>query len=177
MSDTFTIDALAIEKMIYAIRGQKVMLDSDLAELYEIPTKRMNEQVKRNLGRFPTDFMFQLTENEFDDLKNVVSGSGERWGGKRKLPLVFTECGVAMLSSVLTSQRAISVNIAIMRTFVRLRSFLAIETTLSDKVSRLEKNTNHLFKIVFERLDSLEEGLPAHLGDRKKIGLTSRVDK
>lgn len=161
-----------IERMIYIIRGQKVMLDSDLAELYEIPTGRMNEQVKRNLERFPSDFMFQLTEMEFNELQNLMELKKEGRGGRRKMPLVFTECGVAMLSSVLSSSRAISVNITIMRTFVRLRSFLAMETTFSVKVGRLEKSTNHLFKVVFERLDALEEGLPEHPKDRKKIGLT-----
>lgn len=165
-----------IEKMIYVIRGQKVMLDSDLAVLYEIPTSRLNEQVKRNLERFPSDFMFQLTEKEFEELKSLVSENDEHWGGRRKLPLVFSECGVAMLSSVLNSKRAITINIAIMRTFVRLRSFLVLESTLSDRVGKLEKNTNQLFKIVFERLDSLEEGLPEHPKDRKKIGLTSGKD-
>jgi hypothetical protein len=165
-----------IEKMIYVIRGQKVMLDSDLAVLYEIPTKRLNEQVKRNLDRFPPDFMFQLNEKEFDEFSSLVSEDNEQWGGRRKLPLVFTECGVAMLSSVLSSQRAITINIAIMRTFVRLRSFLVLESTLSDRVGKLEKNTSQLFKIVFERLNSLEEGLPDHPKDRKKIGLTSDND-
>jgi hypothetical protein len=162
-----------IERMIYIIRGQKVMLDSDLAELYEISTGRMNEQVKRNLERFPSDFMFQLTEVEFNELQNLMAQKREGRGGRRKMPLVFTECGVAMLSSVLSSSRAISVNITIMRTFVRLRSFLAMDTTVAEKVGRLEKSTNHLFKVVFERLDALEEGLPEHPKDRKKIGLTS----
>lgn len=165
-----------IEKMIYVIRGQKVMLDSDLAVLYEIPTSRLNEQVKRNFERFPPDFMFQLIEKEFEELKSLVSENDERWGGRRKLPLVFTECGVAMLSSVLNSQRAITINIAIMRTFVRLRSFLVLESTLSDQVGKLEKDTSQLFRIVFERLDTLEEGLPEHPKDRKKIGLTSGKD-
>ncbi|WP_408096312.1 ORF6N domain-containing protein [Peredibacter sp. HCB2-198] len=164
-----------IEKMIYIIRDQKVMLDSDLAELYEIPTGRMNEQVKRNLKRFPEDFMFQLTEFEFNELQNLMKIKAERHGGRRKMPYVFTECGVAMLSSVLSSERAISVNIAIMRTFVRLRSFLAMDKTISEKVGRLEKSTNHLFKIVFERLDSLEETLPEHPKDRKKIGLNKET--
>ena len=130
-----------IERMIYIIRGQKVMLDSDLAELYEISTGRMNEQVKRNLERFPSDFMFQLTEAEFNELQNLMAQKKEGRGGRRKMPLVFTECGVAMLSSVLSSSRAISVNITIMRTFVRLRSFLAMDTTVSEKVGRLEKST------------------------------------
>ena len=161
-----------IENMIYVIRGQKVMLDSDLAILYEISTSRLNEQVKRSLDRFPADFMFQLTYKEFDELQSLTEFRKEGRGGRRKLPLVFTECGVAMLSSVLSSPRAISVNISIMRTFVKLRSFLSMETTLADKVGRLEKTTNHLFKVVFERLDTLEEGLPSLPKERKKIGLS-----
>lgn len=160
-----------IERMIFVIRGQKVMLDSDLAALYEIPTSRLNEQVKRNLDRFPSDFMFQITEKEFEDLQNLIAFKHKGRGGRRKLPFVFTECGVAMLSSVLNSPRAISVNISIMRTFVKLRSFLAMETALNDKVGKLEKNTNHLFKIVFERLDTLEEELPLLPKNRKRIGL------
>ena len=167
---------LQIEKLIYIIRGQKVMLDSDLAILYEIPTSRLNEQVKRNLDRFPTDFMFQLTEEEFNIVETLTDAKREGRGGRRKLPFAFTECGVAMLSSVLNSSRAISVNISITRTFVRLRSFLAMETTLSEKVERLEQSTNQLFKVVFERLDSLEEGLPTHPKERKKIGLNRRND-
>ena len=167
---------LQIEKLIYIIRGQKVMLDSDLAVLYEIPTSRLNEQVKRNLDRFPTDFMFQLSEEEFNVVETLADAKKEGRGGRRKLPYAFTECGVAMLSSVLNSSRAISVNISIMRTFVRLRSFLAMETTLSEKVGSLEQSTNQLFKVVFERLDSLEEGLPTHPKERKKIGLNRRND-
>jgi hypothetical protein len=165
-----------IENMIYVVRGQKVMLDSDLAELYEIPTSRMNEQVKRNLDRFPPDFMFQLTDEEYADLLNLIEFKHEGRGGRRKLPFVFTECGVAMLSSVLSSPRAISVNISIMRTFVRLRSFLSMETTPADKVDRLEKDTAELFKGVFTRLDNLEGGLPSLSKHRKKIGLSIRKD-
>ncbi len=168
-----SLSATKIERMIYVIRGQKVMLDTDLADLYEIPTGRMNEQVKRNLERFPSDFMYQLTKEEFEQLRELTDPTGERWKGRRYSPLVFTECGVAMLSSVLSSPRAISVNISIMRTFVRLRSFLSMETTLTDKVGRLEKDTTELFKVVFLRLDNLEKGLPSLPKDRKKIGLSN----
>lgn len=164
-----------IEKMIYVIRGQKVMLDSDLASLYEVPTKVFNQAVKRNLERFPADFMFQLTENEFEEIKKL-NASKDTYGGRRYLPMVFTECGVAMLSSVLTSGRAAQVNISIMRTFIKLRSFLALESALEERVGKLERSTNQLFKIVFERLDNLEEGLPAFPKDRKKIGLNSKND-
>lgn len=163
-----------IERMIYIIRGQKVLLDYDLADLYEVPTKRMNEQVKRNIDRFPPDFMFQLTEEEFEQLRKAIDPLGKRWGGRRYFPFVFSECGIAMLSSVLNSPHAISVNISIMRTFVRLRSFLAMESGLAEKMNKLERNTNHLFKVVFERLDSLEETLPEHPKDRKRIGLKSK---
>jgi ORF6N domain len=132
----------------------------------------MNEQVKRNLDRFPSDFMFQLTEKEFVELQSLNEFKQEGRGGRRKLPLVFTECGVAMLSSVLNSPRAISVNISIMRIFVKRRSFLSLETNLANKVGKLEKTTTHLFKVVFERLDTLERGQPSLPKDRKKIGLS-----
>ena len=152
-----------IEKMIYLIKGQKVMLDADLAELYEVKTKRLNEQVKRNLERFPEDFMFQLTEEEHISFMNSVDPDSEKWGGRRHLPFAFTECGVAMLSSVLNSPRAISVNISIMRTFVKLRSFLAMDNSLVERVSKLEKGTNKLFRLVFERLDVIEEKIEPKL--------------
>lgn len=109
-----------IKTKIYEIRGQKVMLDRDLAELYHVETKRLNEQVKRNLMRFPSDFMFQLSEMEFKNLKSQIATS--RWGGVRKLPNAFTELGIAMLSSVLSSEVAIQVNINIMRVFVVLKN-------------------------------------------------------
>ena len=119
--------------------------------------------------------MFQLTEEEYEALKNLA-GSEITYGGRRYLPMVFTECGVAMLSSVLTSGRAAQVNISIMRTFIKLRSFLAMESGLAERVGKLEKSTNQLFKAVFERLDDLEEGLPDHPKDRKRIGLKSKDD-
>ncbi|MGE3610887.1 MAG: ORF6N domain-containing protein [Bacteriovoracaceae bacterium] len=161
-----------IEAMIYTIRGQKVMLDRDLAALYRVETKRLNEQVKRNIDRFPLDFMFRLTAEEFEVLKSQFATSKPGSGGKQKLPLVFTENGVAMLSGVLKSKEAIQVNISIMRTFTKLRSFLAMESTLENRMNKLEKGTNHLFKIVFERLDTLEDQVTPKLpGNRKKIGL------
>jgi hypothetical protein len=104
-----------IERKIYLIRGHKVMLDRDLAELYQVPTRRLNEQVKRNLTRFPTDFMFQLSDEEAENLRSQFATSSTSHGGRRYLPYVFTEQGVAMLSSVLNSERAVQVNIAICR--------------------------------------------------------------
>ena len=161
-----------IEKMIYVIRGQKVMLDSDLAELYGVEAKRLNEQVKRNLELFPEDFVLQLTSEEAKSLQGqfVISKKGR--GGKQKLPYVFTENGVAMLSSVLNSPRAIQVNIEIMRIFTKLRSFLMMETKFNERIDKLEKETSKIFKLVFECLDYQEEVKDPILSpDRKKIGL------
>jgi hypothetical protein len=164
-------DLLAIETMIYVIRNQRVMFDSDLALLYGVETKALNQAVKRNIDRFPKDFMFQLSDCESDVLRSqfVTAKSASK---KRFNPYVFTENGVAMLSGILNSKNAIHINISIMRTFTKLRSFLAMETSLEEKVDKLEANTTMLFKIVFERLDDIENDLipklPKH---RKKIGL------
>ena len=164
-----------IENMIYVVRGQKVMLDSDLAELYGVLTKNLNKAVKRNIERFPEDLMLQLTIEEFELLKSQNGTSKENYGGRRYLPLAFTEGGVAMLSSVLTSDRAAQVNLAIIRTFIKLRSFLAIENATSNKVDELVQGTYKLFKIVFERLDSLEEiVIPKLDSRRRRIGLKNK---
>ena len=121
-----TDDLIQIQSLIYEIRGYKVMLDSDLAALYEVPTYRLNEAVKRNIKRFPPNFMFQLTKDEYDTLISRIAISKNTRGGRRFMPYVFTEQGVAMLSSVLNSERAIQINIQIMNTFVCLRQW-AIE--------------------------------------------------
>lgn len=164
-----------IEKMIYVIRGQKVMLDSNLAELYEVETKVFNQAVKRSIERFPEDFMFICDPKELDDLRSqiVTSNATNHWKHKRRTqPMVFTESGVAMLASVLVSPRAIQVNISIIRIFVKLRSFLVLENSTTDKVNSLEKNTSRLFRIVFERLDTIEDIVKPKLStNRKKIGL------
>ena len=135
MSKTVSIDH--IERKIYLIRGRKVMLDHDLAELYGVPTHRLNEQVKRNLKRFPEDFMCQLTKPEFENLTSQIAIS--RWGGRRKFHFVFTEQGVAMLSGVLNSDRAIEVNISIMRAFVKMREFFLANRELTQKLEALER--------------------------------------
>ena len=122
---------------IYVFRGQKVMLDEDLAELYEVETRRLNEQVRRNEARFPGDFMFQLTEEEFERLRSQNATSS--WGGRRKLPLAFTEHGVLMLSSVLRSDKAVAVNIQIMRVFTRMRELLMSHKDLLLKVEQMEQ--------------------------------------
>lgn len=137
-----------IEHRIFLIRGHKVLLDSDLAKLYGVSTGHLNEQVRRNHGRFPADFMFALTAGEADTLRSQIAISKAHRGGRRYLPLVFTEQGVAMLSSVLNSERAIHVNIVIMRTFVRLRELQATYKDLADKLEELrEKYDDHDMKI------------------------------
>ena len=127
-----------VESLIRVIRGQQVMLDRDLAELYGVETRRLNEQVKRNIERFPEDFMFQLTSNEFDNLKSQIAISS--WGGVRKLPYAFTEQGVAMLSGVLKSSTAVEVNIRIMRAFVSMRHFMVNNAAIFQRLETIEFN-------------------------------------
>ena len=198
-------DALAIqvERRIYFIRGEKVMLDYDLAALYGVGTGVLNRAVKRNRDRFPEDFMFQLDADEWELLRcqigmsNKHAGSGSRFqfgtskelastktaglrfqneslksrrGGRRYLPYAFTEQGVAMLSSVLRSQRAVQVNIAIMRTFVRLREMLLSNADLARKLNALEKKYDAQFKVVF---DAIRELMTPPEPQRRQIGFHS----
>lgn len=144
-----------IERKIYLIRGHKVMFDRDLAELYEVPTRRLNEQVKRNISRFPSDFMFQLSHEEYENLRSQFAISSSGHGGRRYIPYVFTEQGVSMLSSVLNSERAVQVNIAIMRTFVKLRELLSTNKDLARKLSDLENKYDAQFKVVFDAIRQL----------------------
>ena len=145
-----------IQSRILLIRGQKVMLDSHLADLYGVTTKRLNEQVRRNLKRFPVDFMFQLTIEDYEVLRSHFATLKKGRGRHRKyLPCVFTEQGVAMLSSVLNSERAIFVNIEIMRAFVRLREILSTHKDLTRKLEELEKKYDQQFRIVFEAIRQL----------------------
>jgi hypothetical protein len=163
------IPAERIERMILLIRGLKVMLDSDLAELYGVTTKRLNEQVRRNLSRFPADFVFQLTESESDLLRSQIATSKIGRGGRRYLPYVFTEQGVAMLSSVLNSERAIKVNIEIMRAFVRFRQILSSNKELSRRLDELEKKYDAQFKMVFDAIRQLMAP-PEPEPPKKRIG-------
>jgi len=144
-----------IEQTILVIRGHNVMLDSDLAQLYGVTVGRLNEAVKRNEERFPNDFMFQLTKAEFENLKSQIAISSSKWGGRRHAPYAFTEQGVAMLSSVLHSERAIQVNIAIMRAFVQLREMIASNKGLARRLTELEKKYDGQFRIVFEAIREL----------------------
>jgi phage regulator Rha-like protein len=128
-----------LQKLIYEIHGQKVMLDSDLAALYGVELKVMNQAVKRNIGRFPSDFMFQLTNDEWGSLRSQIVTSKSNRGGRRYAPYVFTEQGVSMLSSVINSERAIEVNINIMRTFVKLRRYVLSESDTDGQIAELRK--------------------------------------
>jgi hypothetical protein len=154
------VRAEVIERRILLIRGHKVMLDSHLAELYEVPTFRLNEAVKRNRRRFPDDFMFQLGKEEAECLTSQFAMSKPGRGGRRTLPYVFTEQGVAMLSTVLNSERAIAVNIGIMRAFVRLRQILATHKDLAERLAAMEKKYDQRFKVVFDTLKRLMEPAP-----------------
>ncbi len=166
-----------IEKMIYVIRRQKVMLDSDLAELYAVETKALKRAVRRNIQRFPEDFMFELTKEELENWRYQFGTSNREKMGLRIPPFAFTEQGVAMLSSVLSSEHAILVNISIMRIFTKLRSFFMLEKNLNERIDKLESNTNMMFKIVFERLDDYEEQVtPVLAPNRKKIGIANKKD-
>jgi len=147
-----------IESKIYGIRGQRIMLDHDLAELYGVQTKALKQAVSRNIERFPLDFMFILTYQEFANLRSqIVTSSSSQWGGTRYRPMAFTEQGVAMLSSVLNSDRAIEVNIAIIRAFVQLRKMIASNEELARKLDELEEKYDEQFRIVFDAIRALIE--------------------
>jgi hypothetical protein len=161
MRERSLVPAEVIERRILLLRGHKVILDSQLAELYEVPTFRLNEAVKRNQRRFPEDFMFRLTKEEAGPLTSQSAMSKAGRGGRRTLPYVFTEQGVAMLSTVLNSERAIAVNITIMRTFVRLRQILATHKELAARLEVLERKYDQKFKVVFDVLKQLMQPPPS----------------
>jgi len=150
---------------IYLIRGMKVMLDRDLAELYDVETKRLKEQVKRNIDRFPDDFMFELTKNEFGSLRSQIATSS--WGGIRYAPMAFTEQGVAMLASVLNGNRAVQVNIQIVRAFVQLRRMISSHEDLRKKIEAMERKYDDQFRIIF---DAIKELLKGESNPKRKIG-------
>ncbi|MDR1996830.1 MAG: ORF6N domain-containing protein [Candidatus Margulisbacteria bacterium] len=142
-----------IENKILLLRGKKVMLGKELAVLYGVLNKNLNKAVKRNLKRFPADFMFQLTKAEFKNLKFQIGTSS--WGGERKLPYAFTEHGVLMLSSVLNSERAVQVNIQIMRAFIKLRKIMLTHKNLQQKIQTLERKYDQKFSAVFDAIKQL----------------------
>ena len=144
-----------IENKILLVRGKKVMLDRDLAGLYRVPTGRLNEQVKRNKERFPEDFMFQLTKEEFENWRSQIAISNSERMGLRRKPYAFTEQGVAMLSSVLNSKVAIQVNIQIMRTFTRLKEIIMTHKDIQRKIETMERKYDQQFKVVFDAIKQL----------------------
>jgi hypothetical protein len=142
-----------IASMIYIIRGEKVMLDADNARLYNVETRVLKQAVRRNLSRFPDDFMFELNNQEFDILRSQIVTSS--WGGARYLPMAFTEQGVAMLSSVLRSEPAVQVNIAILRTFAKLRQLIQDHKDIYEKIEKLEHKYDDQFKIIFTAIQQM----------------------
>lgn len=158
-----------VASRIYLIRSEKVMLDADLADLYAVETKALVRAVKRNLNRFPADFMFRLTEDEFQNLRFQI-GTSSQWGGRRYTPYAFTEQGVAMLSSVLRSARAAEVNVTIIRVFVKLRQILASNEDLARKVEQLDRKVAILFDTVQKLLS------PAASGKKHPIGYIHHKD-
>jgi len=165
------MDLQLIQNKIFQIRGQRVLLDFQLAELYEVETRSLNQAVKRNLDRFPPDFMVQLTSEEWAILKSqFVISKKEKRGGTRKLRFALIEQGVAMLSSVLNSKKSIDVNIAIMRAFVLLRQHLADYKDLKEEIKKLEKEMNLKFKDIYEAINYLlnPKSKPVEIGFRQK---------
>lgn len=161
-----------IEKCIYAIRGKRVMLDSDLADLYGVSTGNLNKAVSRNRERFPEDFMFQLEKEEYDLI--FQNGRSSYHGGRRSLPFAFTQEGVSMLSGVLRSERAVQMNVAIMRAFVRLREMALSYKELTSKINDLESKYDEQFKLVFEALRQLMSSPDT---PRKELGFHAVIKK
>ncbi|MDH5414592.1 MAG: ORF6N domain-containing protein [Flavobacteriaceae bacterium] len=160
-----------IEKMIYLIRSERVIIDTDLAKLYQVEVGALNRQVKRNIDRFPSDFMFQLSKTEFAYLRKIDQNFASVTKARKYPPFVFTEYGIAALSGVLNSKIAIRVNTSIIRTFIKMRKILAADQSILNKVEQLEKGTDQLFKITFDRLELLETNTPSLLKKRRKIGI------
>ena len=178
MATSEVAPAAVVESRILLIRGQKVLLDSDLAALYQVETKALNRAVRRNQDRFPEDFMFQLTSEELESLRCQFGTSNESRGGRRYFPYAFTEQGIAMLSGILNSTRAVQVNIAIMRTFVRLRQLLATHEELARRLDQLEwrqSEQDGLVQYVFETIQNLIEAPAEPVVAKRGIGFpTSR---
>ena len=170
---------IQVQNLIYEIRGIKVMLDSDLAKLYEIPTYRLNEAVKRNISRFPSNFMFQLGKDEYESLISQFAISKKGRGGRRTMPYVFTEQGVAMLSSVLNSETAIQINIQIMNTFVQMRHWALENKDLARRVSELERYFIEHSKDYKEDMKKINQAIDLLMDRTKpaKLGFIKTEDK
>ena len=165
-----------IEAKILTIRDQRVMLDADLAKLYGVETRRLNEQVRRNIGRFPEDFMFQLTNEEFVDLKSQFATSS--WGGRRKLPYAFTEHGAIMAASVLNSPRAVETSVHVVRAFIRLREMISGHKELAQKLNRLERKVGAHDKAIAEIINAIRELMtPPEPPKKRSIGFAPWKEK
>ncbi len=175
MNNNHIVPVEIIENKILLIRGQKVILDKDLAQLYDVETFNLNKAVKRNIDRFPQDFMFQLTKEEFDNLKFQFGISS--WGGTRKLPYAFTEQGIAMLSSVLHSKRAVHVNILIMRTFVKLREIVSTHKELAQKLKDLELKLETHDEQISSIMEAINQLLTPPQEPKKKMGFEVKEKK
>jgi len=163
-----------IEKAIFLIRGEKAIIDSNLATLYGVSTARLNQQVKRNIDRFPDDFMFRLTQAEFNSLILQNATSKKARGGRRKLPYAFTEHGAIMAANVLSSKRAVEASVQVVRAFIKLRQMLTSNAELARKLNELEQRYDHQFKIVFDTLRELMSPPPAKI---KPIGFRPKALK
>jgi len=172
-ADASLIPLERIEKAILFIRGEKVMLDSDLAELYGVETKVLNQAVNRNASRFPVDFMFQLTESEFTNLRSQIVTSNEGRGGRRYLPYAFTEHGALMLANVLNSERAVQTSVQVVRAFVKLRQLLASNAELARKLAALEQKYDAQFKVVF---DAIRQLMSPPAKPKREIGFHVKYD-
>ena len=159
-----------IEKTIHFIRGYRVMLDSDLARIFGVTTKHLNQAVKRNLDRFPEDFMFQVTENERESLRSQIVTSNASRGGRRYLPFVFTEHGTLMLANILNSPTAVGSSIQVVRAFIRLRQMMISHVELASKLNDLEKKYDRQFRVVF---DAIKQLMIPTTSPRKPIGFHS----
>jgi hypothetical protein len=165
-----------ILRVIIAVRGEKAILDSDLAELYGVETRRLNEQVRRNVDKFPDDFMFQLSKDEYENLKSQFATSSPGWGGRRKLPLVFTEHGALQAANVLNSTQANKMSVFIVRTFVRLREMALTNEELARKVDQLEMRVSDHDEVLIELVREIRRLIdsPKPKGERRRIGFISR---
>jgi len=174
MNESLTaLSPQALAERIVVIRGQRVLLDADLAQLYEVETKRFNEQIKRNLTRFPSDFMFRLTDEEFESLRSQFATS--KRGGRRYLPLAFTEHGAIMAASVLNSDRAVEMSVYVVRAFVQLRTVLLDHKALADKLTALERRVSHHDNSLAEVIDAIRALMAQPKPANRPIGFTADV--
>lgn len=163
-----TVPEIQVDSLIMEIRGQKVILDSDLASLYEVETKRLNQQVNRNFERFPADFMFQLSEEEFANLKLQFATSS--WGGRRKLPYAFTEHGAIMAASVLNSPRAVEMSVYVVRAFVKLRTLALQYKELTRKLAQIEERLGEHDTAIIEIVNAIRQLMEPPEAKKKEIG-------